>query len=151
MKTDECLLKYGGNTPMGTCIPVELYKISCDMRHQRDFTHSEFGRSTVWHQYSKECMDLTTRTHRLKHPKEEEDEEVVELEVTFTWSAEQEGEYQEVHKEVILLDLTDYMEEYLAYKSDPEAIPEMSDWIEGLCGYPGYDGDGDLEQTWVEK
>ena len=83
--------------------------------------------------------------------KEEEDEEVVELEVTFTWSAEQEGEYQEVHKEVILLDLTDYMEEYLAYKSDPEAIPEMSDWIEGLCGYPGYDGDGDLEQTWVEK
>tara|TARA_R110000765_G_scaffold132901_1_gene231542 strand:+ start:61 stop:498 length:438 start_codon:yes stop_codon:yes gene_type:complete len=82
---------------------------------------------------------------------EEEEEEVVELEVTFTWSAEQEGEYQEVHKEVILLDLTDYMEEYLAYKSDPEAIPEMSDWIEGLCGYPGYDGDGDLEQTWVEK
>ena len=61
IKTEECLLKYGGNNPMGSCILIDLYKISCDMRHPQ--------RSDIWHQYSKESMDLTMRAHRLKHPK----------------------------------------------------------------------------------
>jgi len=60
MKTEECLLKYGGNNPTGSRTIINLYLISCDMRHP--------GRSDIWHQYSKESSDLLCRAHRLKHP-----------------------------------------------------------------------------------
>ena len=74
----------------------------------------------------------------------------VALLVTFAWSKDVDGEYKEVARQDVRVDLADYMDEYFAYKSDPDAFADMSDWIEGLCGYPGYGGDGDIEQNWVE-